>query len=121
MKKWLLLVLLAFVGVLAWYLLETKRKPKEEVPKDQPIAVSHYSPAFINSIDTFLNNYYGLTEAFVNWDSVSVTNSANAMNQALANVKWTELQKDTVIYETTSSDTADLRNDCNVLSGMKEL
>jgi len=30
MKKGLLLVLLAVIGVLAWYFLVTKRKPKEE-------------------------------------------------------------------------------------------
>ena len=33
MKKGLLLVLLAVIGVLAWYFLVTKRKPKEEVVK----------------------------------------------------------------------------------------
>ena len=121
MKKGLLLVLLAVIGVLAWYFLVTKRKPKEEVVKDRPVAVSHHSQAFNQSIDTFLNSYYGLTEALVNWDSTTVTTTANQMNQALANVKWTELQRDTAIYQTATSYTDIFKNDISVLSGTANL
>ena len=121
MKKWLFLVLLALVGVLAWFFLVTKHKPNDETPKDQPIAVSRHSQAFNQSVDTFLNTYYALTEAFVNWDSTGVTATANKMNTALANVKWTELQKDTMIYQTATSDTAAFRSDLEVLAGTADL
>lgn len=121
MKRWLLLLLFALAGFLAWYLLVTKRTPKEEVPKDQPVTVSQYSPAFNNSIDTFLRSYYALTEAFVNWDSNAISATATAMNGALAHVKWDDLQKDTVIYQTATSDTAVFRNDINVLSGTDDM
>lgn len=121
MKGWLLLVLLAVVGVLAWFLLVTKKKPKEEVPKEQPVAVSQYSPAFNQSINAFLNDYYSLTEAFVNWDSSAVTTAANGMNGALANVKWDDLQKDTIIYQTAVSDTGVFRSDLNTLASTTDL
>jgi hypothetical protein len=121
MKKWLLLVLLALAGVLTWYLLVTKQKPKEEVPKEQPLAVSKHTQVFNQSIDSFLSTYYGLTEAFVNWDSAAVTAMANNMNQALSSVKWTELQRDTVIYETASGYTDIFKNDIAVLSGPADL
>jgi hypothetical protein len=64
MKKWLLLLLFAVAGVLLWFLLVTRKKPKEEVPKDQPVAVSRHSAAFNQSIDTFLNTYYGLPKTW---------------------------------------------------------
>ena len=121
MKKGLLLILLALAGVLAWYFLVTKRKPKEEVLKDQPIAVSHHSQAFNQSIDSFLNSYYALTEALVNWDSAAVTTDATNLNQALAHVKWTELQKDTVIYQTAITYTDVFKNDISVLSGTGDI
>lgn len=121
MKKWLLLVLLALAGVLTWYFFVTKPKPKDEVPKDQPVAVSRHSQAFIGSIDSFLTSYYAATEAFVNWDSIAVIRAANNMNGSLGNVKWTELQKDTVIFQTATSDTATFRDDLNVLSGAADL
>src|SRR5215217_2094593 len=111
MKKWTLLVLLALAGVLAWYFLVTKRKPKEETPKDQPVAVSHHSQAFNQSIDSFLNSYYAVTESLVNWDSTAVISSAKTMGQTLANVKWSELQRDTVIYQTATSYTDIFKND----------
>jgi len=117
----LLLAVLAVIGTIAWYSLVTKRTPKEEVPKEQPVAVSQYSPEFNRSIDTFLNSYYNLTEALVNWDSIAVTNTAQTMDQALAHVKWNDLQKDTVIYQTATSDTGNFRNDLNVLSGTDDL
>ena len=82
----LLLVVLAVIGTIAWYSLVTKRTPKEEVPKEQPVAVSQYSPEFNRSIDTFLNSYYNLTEALVNWDSIAVTNTAQTMDQATPTV-----------------------------------
>jgi hypothetical protein len=121
MKKWLLLVLLAIAGVLTWYFLVTKQKPKEEVPKEQPLAVSKHTQVFNQSIDSFLSTYYALTEAFVNWDSAAVTATANNMNQALGSVKWTELQRDTVIYETASGYTDIFKNDIAVLSGPADL
>jgi hypothetical protein len=121
MKKWLLLVLLAIAGVLAWYFLVTRQKPKDETPKDQPVAVSRHTQVFNQSIDSFLNTYYALTEAFVNWNSTAVTAAANNMNQALSNVKWTELQRDTVIYETASGYTDIFKNDIAVLSGNEDL
>lgn len=121
MKKWALLVILAIAGVLLWFFLVTKRKPKEETPKDQPVAVSHHSTAFNQSIDSFLASYYTLTEALVNWDSTGVTTTARNMDQALANVKWNELQKDTVIYQTASSYADVFKNDISVLSGTENL
>lgn len=103
MKKWLVLVLLAMAGVLLWYFLVTKKKPKDEVPKDQPVAVSRYSVGFNYSIDSFLITYYALSESLVNWDSAAVTANATTLNQNLENIKWNELQADTVIYQTATS------------------
>lgn len=121
MKKWLLLVLLALAGVLTWYLFVTKPKPDDEVPQNGPVAVSRHSQAFNGSVNTFLNQYHMLSEALVNWDSAAVTTIATTMRQALADVKWTELQRDTVIYQTATSDTATLQDNINVLSGTANL
>jgi hypothetical protein len=115
MKKWLLLVLLAVAGVVLWFVLVTNKKPKDETPKDQPIAVSRYSAAFNQSIDTFLNAYYALSEAFVNWDSTAVNTRANTLTQNLQGLKWNDLEKDTIIYQTAATYIDNLKN------GMTEL
>jgi len=110
MKKWLLLVLLAVVGLASWFFLVTKKKPKEEVPKDQPVAVSRYSAAFNASIDSFLNTYYGLSEELVNWDSTAVSATAANMDQIIDKIRWDELKNDTVIYATAASYRDEVKN-----------
>lgn len=117
MKKGLVLVILAVAGLLTWYFFVTKKKPKDEVPKDQPVSVSRYSKTFTGSVDTFLNTYYALSEALVNWDSAAVTAQANSLNKELDNVKWKELQTDTVIYQTATSYTDIFKNAMPTLSG----
>jgi hypothetical protein len=121
MKKWLLLLLFAVAGVLLWFLLVTRKKPKEEVPKDQPVAVSRHSAAFNQSIDTFLNTYYGLSENLVNWDTGAVIQNARALEEDLNEVKWRELQKDTVIYQAASGYSDVFKSDMAVLYGPGDL
>jgi hypothetical protein len=121
MKKWLLLLVFAVVGVLLWFLLVTRKKPKEEVPKDLPVAVSRHSAALNQSIDTFLNTYYLLSENLVNWDSGAVRQNARALEADLDDVKWRELQQDTVIYQTASGYSDIFKNDINVLYGNGDL
>ena len=100
MKKIFLLVVLALLGVAAWYFFETRQKPDVETPQQQPLAVSKYSSAFNGSVDRLLEHYYAVSEAFVNWDSNAVTGHAAAMQASVDSVAFTELQKDTVIYQT---------------------
>jgi hypothetical protein len=121
MKKWLLLLLFAVAGVLLWFLLVTRKKPKEEVPKDQPVAVSRHSAAFNQSIDTFLNTYYGLSENLVKWDTGAVIQNARALEEDLNEVKWRELQKDTVIYQAASGYSDVFKSDMAVLYGAGDL
>jgi hypothetical protein len=121
MKKWLLLLLFAVAGVLLWFLLVTRKKPKDEVQKDLPVAVSRHSAAFNQSIATFLNTYYLVSESLVNWDSGAVIQNARALEEDLNEVKWRELQKDTVIYQSASGYSAMFKNDMAVLYGTGDL
>jgi hypothetical protein len=65
MKKWILLLTLAIIGVLSWYFFVTKKKPKDETPKQQPLAVSQHSDSFNLAINKVLSSYYALTNDFV--------------------------------------------------------
>jgi hypothetical protein len=78
MKKWVLLLTLAIIGVLSWYFFVTKKKPKDETPKQQPLAVGEKSDSF----------------------SVAVANHAAELKANLETVNFDELKKDTVIYQT---------------------
>jgi len=100
MKKWILLVILALIGVFSWYFLVTKKKPKDETPKQAPLSVSQYSDSLNLSIDKVLSSYYALTTDFVNWDSGSVSKHAAELKADLQNLNLNEVQKDSIIHQT---------------------
>jgi len=100
MKKWILLIALAIIGVLTWYFFVTKKKPKDETPKQQPITVGQHSDSFNVALNKVMTSYYALTNDFVNWDSVAVSNHATELKASLEGVNFVELEKDTIIHQT---------------------
>lgn len=103
MKKVLLLLVLAIIGVALWYFFVTRPKPDNEAPRQQPLAVSKHSAGFNLSVNKALNDYYGLTESFVNWDSNAVKGGATILKAHLDSVNFDELKKDSTIYQTATS------------------
>jgi hypothetical protein len=100
MKKWILLIVLAIIGVLSWYFFVTRKTPKEEGPKQQPLSVSKHTDSFNVAVNKVLASYYALTNDFVNWDSVAVSNHASDLKANLEAVNFDELKKDTIIHQT---------------------
>lgn len=116
MKKIVPLLLLLVLALGVWYFAFRNEAPRSEpAPKDQPVAVSKYSAGFNGSVNEALKNYYAVSEALVNWDSVSLSGKVNALKTSLANIKFDELQKDTLIYQTATSYTEGLNNDLDGL------
>lgn len=121
MKK-VFLILLVLVLIAAGYLLwifkfrSGSKGPKG--PEPAPLVVSKHSEAFNSSIQSMLNAYYSLSEAFVQWDTAAVTKYGNELKTALDSVKITELQKDTVgIYESALDPLNNARNETdNILA-----
>ena len=121
MKKLLLLLVLGLLGVATWYFFETRKKPKDETPRQQPFAVSQHTPAFNQGMDSFLNAYYALSESLVNWDSAAVGARADELTGKLNSIPFRDLQKDTMIYETAVSYVDILKNDLDVMAGNENL
>jgi hypothetical protein len=111
MKKLLLLVGLAIIGVASWYIWETRKKPKDETPEQPPVVVSKYSLDFIRSVDSALADYYILSESLVRWDSVNVNENAAELKESFQDIKFKELEKDSLIYQTAKSYTQTFNND----------
>ncbi|MEI6948303.1 DUF3347 domain-containing protein [Paraflavisolibacter sp. H34] len=103
MKKLFLLILLGLAGVLTWYFFVTRKKPKEEGPRQQAVVVSQHSDSFNVSVNKVLTAYYGLSDALVNWDSAAANRQAGALKASLEGANFNELKKDTPIYQTALS------------------
>ena len=76
-------------------------------PAERKIVSQHSNP-FNQSIEVMMNDYYGLTEAFVNWDSNGVNAKTTALRKSITTVSLDDIKTDTAAY-TTAVET--LNND----------
>lgn len=76
---------------------------------------SKYSAAFNQSVQSAMDVYYNLTEAFVNWDSVKATSLASVLTAKLDSVQLNEIKADTSLYSKAETNIANVKSD---LTGM---
>jgi hypothetical protein len=75
-----------------------KKRPKG--PEPIPLAVSKHSDAFNRSVQTMLDDYFAMSEGFVNWDTVTINKEAGELKGELDKLPIDELKVDTTgIYE----------------------
>lgn len=117
MRKARLPIILIVVAIAVYLTMFRKGEKKEpDMPKQQPVAVSKYSPAFNKSVNSTLAAYYSLSEAFVNWDSAAIRNQSGALQQAMNSIAFDELKKDTVIHQTAMSYVDALKGDLQAIT-----
>lgn len=104
------ILLLLLAGYL-WYAFKGGKKgPKG--PKPVALSVSKHSPAFNQSVQGVLDAYYGMSEAFVNWDTTAIATLGNQLKTALDNLKIDELKVDTTgIYESALDPFANAKSE----------
>jgi hypothetical protein len=127
MRKFIPLIIIFSLIALVFFVVFRKKDKKDEgakPPKDQPIAVSKYSDSFKLAVNNVLEKYYSLSEALVNWDSVSARTKATELATALDSLDLNEIKKDPLIYETAGSYQSGFKSDLDVISnsssGMEE-
>ena len=95
----LLVLILGFVGFI-WFFYFRGGKKLPKGPAPVPLAVSKHSGAFNQSVQSALDDYYAMSEGFVNWDTVVINKNAAVLKTALDELKVEELKVDTTgIYE----------------------
>jgi hypothetical protein len=102
MKKFIILLVLLIAALAIWKFVFKKEK-KPSGPKPVGLSVSKHSDEFNLSMTKMMDTYYGLTEAFVNWDTLSVNNYADQLSSSIDSLKLKEMEKDTAIYPTVLS------------------
>jgi hypothetical protein len=113
MKKVLLVVtllLVILIGVVVWKFIFPK-KSTDQTPKPEGLVVSKHSESFNESISKALNDYYALTESFVNWDTAGVSSSLGKFKVSVDSIRIPEMQKDSAIYETARSTWESIKAD----------
>jgi hypothetical protein len=122
MKKIGLLAVLALIGVVAYFVLYSKKnKPHGEEVKLQAETVSKHSAGFNSSVKEVLTNYFSLSEAFVTWDTANISARASSLQASMSGLKLDEIKNDTVIHDTAKDYMASLGTELQQLKGEKDI
>jgi len=103
MKKGLAFIALAAIVIAVYFLFFNKEEKKPEEPKQQALAQSKNSDEFNKPFNDFLSAYYALKNAFVEWDSLQVNKTAEALIGQAAKVPYKSLKADSSIISTAQS------------------
>ena len=121
MKKFLIVIVFIVVSVfIAWKFVFKKAK-KDPGPEPVSLSVSKHSEEFNLSVNNIMTAYYGLTEAFVNWDTVAINKNSAELKAAVETVKLDEMKKDSAIYPTVESQWGMLKSEIDGLIADVEL
>jgi phosphoribosyl-AMP cyclohydrolase len=102
MKRILFIVLLVVVAA-ALYFFVFKKEEVPEGPKQQPLALKDHTDAFTKNVDSLLEDYFVLTAAFVDGDSLKAKQASISLLGYVNRFSLDELKKDTTgIYQTAS-------------------
>lgn len=96
------MILLA-VSVFVLWRFVFKKENKSSGPTPEGMAVSEHSDDFNKSLAEMLDNYYKLTESFVNWDTTGIALHTDLLKTSVDSLKLGEMQKDSAIYPTVES------------------
>jgi hypothetical protein len=67
---------------------------EQKISKEAVVTESKHSADFNQSVQSAMDAYYGLTEAFVNWDSVKASSLAAALSTKLDSLSLDDLKKE---------------------------
>jgi len=90
------------IAILFFFLVScqgTDKKPAEAEKKP----VSQHSAGFNQSFDAMMNDYYALTEAFVNWDSNAVITKTASLQNSLKAISLDDIKGDTAAFTTAKA------------------
>ncbi len=110
MKKLFPFIAILFVAVTVYFLFFNKKKNGVDQPKQAAIVLKKHSEGFNKSIDSVVNAYLDIKNAFVNADTAAAKTAANSFILLLDRLPVDELKNDTAtIFETVKGNIADIK------------
>src|SRR5258708_2151031 len=117
MKKLVLLVIvLVLAGLVAWRLWPKKEAPKTAEP-DQALKISKNTGPFNIAFASFINDYYALKDALVEWDTIKADQAAYALARHVDSLPVSQIKGDSSIVLTAKSLAASVGSEARGLVG----
>ena len=96
-------------------------KKAEDIKKDEPIAQSKNSETFNNKFTGFLNNYYGLRDAFLQSSDTMAATRATLLAASADSLDLTQIKADSSILEMAKQYAASVSAEAKALAGEKDI
>jgi hypothetical protein len=111
MKKFLLvLIILILAGITAWKLIFKKEDAPAE-QKEKPLVITNNSNVFTVSFSKLLEDYYGLKDALVDWDSAKANDAAKALKRTTDSLPVNILKGDSAVILTAQNLQSSMSNE----------
>lgn len=118
MKKVFIIYAVLLVGIgIVYFGFIRKNGGSDSGSKQAAITVSQHSQAFNASMQKMMDNYYAMTEDFVNWDTIAINKHSAELKTAVDEIKLDDLQKDTLIYKTALGSVDNIKNELIGMTG----
>lgn len=117
MKKALILVVICVLAGFTLYKLLAKKEEKKEDPTETALIAPRNSDAFNTAFGNLMKDYYSLKDAFVDWDSVKVNQTAAALKKTTDSIPLSEFKADSTLVETAGSFLSSMSGEIQGLLG----
>ncbi len=98
MKKVLFLLLTILVIVVVYWLVFKKNRDTTEKPdRAAPLAMSNKSDVFNSAFNNLLATYYEMKDAFVDWDTAKINQTATVLKSLADSLPVNQLKADTTL------------------------
>lgn len=123
MKKILLVLLVAILGVAGYYWYMFSRKGNNNGgPKQEALKLKKHSDRFNQAVDAAMGAYFDISAALVDADTAKVKAAAASFVQLLDSIPMDELKKDTTnIYETAMGTFGDIKSNAADILAVSDL
>ncbi len=123
MKKAIFIVVaVAVIFSIYWFNFKSSNKSVPQEPRQQALTVNSHSAVFNTSIDSLMQSYFILHDAFVDGDSIKAKQAGDALLANISKVNVDELKKDTSgIYESANTFLTDVKSSAESLGKQTSL
>jgi hypothetical protein len=117
-----LLLLISAAGL--YFFVFNKKEGKKGITSESTVPVivtSKHSEAFNQSVANFMNAYYAMTEAFVNWDTAAAGKQAESFKATLDSFSLDEIIPDSPAYRAAVKQLGSIQSELTVLISAGDL
>lgn len=122
MKRFFLILFILLAGAAVYWFFIRKKEHKPKAPKPVPMALKKHSEAFNNDVDSIVNAYLAIKDAFVNADTAAVKNATANFLATIDVLPMDEMKKDTaLVLATVQDNVSNLKSNALSLLAQKDI